>query len=113
MGACEALRTRRKVRADLGWSPGKLDGEGSTWRARSHRGEKIGKDGAPKPSGRSMSRGDGHQCPVTLRGSRQRTARWVRGLSNMEVKGDLGRADLGESGTKPILGGFQGECRRF
>lgn len=100
-GACEALRTSRKVRAGLGWSAGKLDGEGSTWRKRSHRGEKIGKDGAPKPSGRSLSRGHGHQCPVPLRGPDRGRPGGSVDLATWRSKVTLGGQIWGSRGQSP------------
>lgn len=92
--------------------PGKLDSEGRTRRMRNHRGRKSGRTVSRSPAG-GPGPGAGASVSRVTVGSRQRTGRWVCGLSNREIKGGLEGADLGESGMKARLAGFQGDCRKF
>ena len=110
-GGCEALKQRRKTG---------LTGDGA-WEARQQRQDTENEEPRGRKSGRTVPQspaggvgiGEGASVPSVATGSRQRTGRWVRGLSNREIKGGLEGAGLGELGMEARLTGFQGECRKF
>ena len=87
--------------------PGKLDSEGRTRRMRNHRGRKSGRTVSRSPAG-GPGPGVGASVSRITVGSRQRTGRWVCGLSNREIKGDLEGADLGGIGDEGQVGWIPG-----